>query len=310
MPRTVSFSANPSSSTQVESANGQPAPIEHGRPSAASGLGHSEECHGERGESGSLGLCFEAAIFDMDGVVTDTTSAHSDAWKQMFDEFLRFRAAGNNERFSEFTRDRDYLAYVDGRPRYSGVEAFLKSRGIELSRGTPHDLPGRETVCGLGNKKNAIFNQIIERDGVKTFDSTVSLVREMRRHGIKIGLATSSYNSEEVLGRTGTAHLFETVVDGVQSARRGLKGKPEPDIFAAAAANLGVSNAQAIVVEDAISGVQAGAKGGFALVIGIARGGNAFELQKNGADMVVQDLSETSLEQINRLVQDKRTNVR
>lgn len=253
---------------------------------------------------------FEAAIFDMDGVVTNTTSAHSSAWKQAFDEFLRSWSARRNEPFVEFTRDRDYLAYVDGRPRYNGVEAFLKSRGIALPRGLPSDTPGSETVCGVGNKKNVIFNQIIERDGVRTFDSTVLLARELIRRGVKVGLATSSYNAEEVLGKTGMPPLFETVVDGVESARRGLKGKPEPDIFAAAAADLGVANEQAIVFEDAVSGVQAGAKGGFALVVGIAREGNEHELRRNGADLVVRDLSETSIEQINRLVQDKRTEAR
>jgi len=246
----------------------------------------------------------------MDGIVTNTTAAHSSAWKQAFDQFLRSRATRQREPFKEFACDGDYLAYVDGRPRYDGVEAFLKSRGIELPRGTPHDLPGGETVCALGNLKNVIFNQIIEREGVRTFDSTVSLVREMIQRGIKIGLATSSYNSEEILKRTGTAHLFAAVVDGVESTRRGLKGKPEPDIFAAAAADLGVPNAQAIVIEDAVSGVQAGARGGFALVIGVAREGNALELRENGADIVVRDLSETNLEQINLLVQDKRTGAR
>jgi beta-phosphoglucomutase-like phosphatase (HAD superfamily) len=242
----------------------------------------------------------------MDGVVTNTAAAHSNAWKQAFDGFLRLRATARHETFAEFTRDGDYLAYVDGRPRYNGVEAFLQSRGIELPRGTPDDAPGRETICGLGNQKNVIFNQIIEREGIKTFESTVSMVREMIRRGIKVGLATSSYNSEEVLGRTNTARLFATVVDGVESARRGLRGKPEPDIFVAAADDLGVPSAGAIVIEDAVSGVQAGVKGGFALVVGIAREGNALELQKNGADLVVRDLAETSLEQINQLVQDKR----
>jgi len=258
-------------------------------------------------ENGGLRLHFEAAIFDMDGVVTNTTAAHAAAWKQTFDDFLKSRAAAHDEPFAEFTRDGDYRAFVDGRPRYNGVEAFLKSRGVELPRGTPDDLPGCETVCGLGNKKNVIFNQIIEREGVRTFDSTVSLVREMIQRGIKIGLATSSYNSEEVLGRTGMRNLFATVVDGLESSRRGLRGKPEPDIFAAAAADLGVPSAQAIVIEDAVSGVRAGAKGGFALVIGVAREGYALELRENGADIVVRDLSETSLEQINLLVQDKRT---
>jgi beta-phosphoglucomutase-like phosphatase (HAD superfamily) len=281
----------------VESANDQPAPIASTRSEAG-----GESCI----EAGSLELCFKAAIFDMDGVVTNTAAAHSNAWKETFDGFLRLRATARHEPFAEFTREGDYRAYVDGRPRYNGVEAFLKSRGIELPRGTPDDAPGRETICGLGNQKNVIFNQIIEREGIRTFDSTVSLVSEMIRRGIKVGLATSSYNSEEVLGRTNTAHLFATVVDGVESAKRGLKGKPDPDIFAAAAGDLGVPIARAIVIEDAVTGVQAGVKGGFALVIGIARDGNVLELQKNGADLVVRDLAETSIEQINRLVQDKR----
>jgi HAD superfamily hydrolase (TIGR01509 family) len=245
----------------------------------------------------------------MDGVVTDTAGTHATAWKRAFDEFLRFRESALGETFAEFTRD-DYLAYVDGRPRYNGVEAFLRSRGILLPRGTPLDLPGHQSVCALGNLKNAIFSQSIASEGVRTFESTVSLIREMKRRGIKIGLATSSQNAGEVLGRTGTSGLFATVVDGVESSRRRLKGKPEPDIFVAAAADLGVPSAQAIVIEDAVTGVQAGASGGFALVIGIAREGNALELQQNGADVVVRDLSETSLEQINRLVQDKRTSAR
>lgn len=266
----------------------------------------------ERGSSrvdGRQGLHFEAAIFDMDGVVTNTAAAHSGAWKQTFDEFLKQRAASRGEPFTEFSRD-DFRRFVDGRPRYNGVDAFLRSRGIELPRGTPNDPPGNDTVCGLGNRKNVLFNQIIEREGVRTFDSTVSLAREMVRRGIKIGLATSSYNSEEVLGRTGIPRLFEAVIDGVESARRGLKGKPDPDIFAAAASDLGVPNGKAIIIEDAVSGVQAGAKGGFALVIGIAREGNELELRENGADIAVRDLSETNLEQINLLVQDKRTGAR
>jgi len=298
------------SNKQVESANGQAAPITNRRTSAGTDLGPSVESCGVCKENGDRRLHFKAAIFDMDGVVTDTTAAHSKAWKQMFDAFLRFRAASHPEPFREFTREHDYLAYVDGRPRYDGVEAFLTSRGIELPRGTPNDPPGRESICGLGNEKNVIFNRIVEGEGVATFDSTVALIREMISRGIRIGLATSSYNSDEILRRSGTTHLFATVVDGAESARRGLKGKPEPEIFSAAAADLGASNAQSIVIEDAVSGVQAGAKGRFALVIGIARGSNALELQKNGADVVVRDLSETSLEEINRLVQDKRTSAR
>jgi beta-phosphoglucomutase family hydrolase len=265
---------------------------------------------GSTGVKGRPGLHFQAAIFDMDGVVTNTTAAHSQAWKQMFDDYLRNRAASHQEAFVEFTHARDYLGYVDGRPRHEGVGAFLKSRGIIMPRGTPEDKLGSETMYALGNRKNAVFNEIIEREGVSVFDGTIAMIREMLERGIRVGLATSSHNAEEVLRRAGMALLFATVVDGVESARRGLKGKPEPDIFTAAAADLGVSNEQAIVIEDAVSGVQAGSKGGFALVIGIAREGNALELQKNGADLVVRDLSETNLEQINLLVQDKRTRAR
>jgi HAD superfamily hydrolase (TIGR01509 family) len=225
----------------------------------------------------------------------------------MFDEYLTNRAAAHQEAFVEFTHERDYLGHVDGRPRHEGVEAFLKSRGISIPRGTSEDKLGSETIYALGNRKNAVFNEIIEREGVSVFHSTIAMIREMLERGIRVGLATSSYNSATILRRTGTTDLFETVVDGLDLAVRGLKGKPEPDIFKAAAANLDVSSDQTIIFEDAVSGVRAGLKGGFALVIGIARENNAHELSKNGADVVVADLSETTLEQIDGLVQDKRT---
>jgi len=241
----------------------------------------------------------------MDGVITRTALVHSAAWKRMFDEYLRRRAERLGERFVEFAHATDYLAYVDGRPRYQGVESFLNSRGIDLPPGSAEDFPDRETICGLGNRKNAYFNQILERDGVQLFDSSIALIREMRRRGVKIGLATSSKNSLVILKRTGAAHLFATVVDGVVSAQLGLKGKPAPDIFTTAAANLGVSNARTIVVEDAVPGVQAGAKGGFALVIGVAREENARELRANGADLVVTDLGETNVDEISRMVRAK-----
>ena len=249
---------------------------------------------------------FEAAIFDMDGVITQTASVHSSAWKRMFDEYLRVREVSRGELFSEFTHAHDYLAYVDGRPRYKGVEAFLKSRGIQLPLGSPEDLPRSETVCGLGNRKNELFNLIIEQEGVGLFNSTIALICEMRLRGIKIGLATSSKNSAVILKKTGTAHLFATVIDGVVSAKLGLKGKPESDIFTTAVANLGVSNARSIVVEDAATGVEAGAKGGFALVIGVARENNARELRDHGADLVVTDLGDTSIAEISRLIRAKR----
>lgn len=247
---------------------------------------------------------FDAVIFDMDGVITDTASVHAAAWKQAFDAYLLGRARALGQPFREFTAD-DYLSYVDGRPRYKGVQAFLNSRGITLELGAATDAPGRDTVCGLGNQKNSLFNELLE-DGIKTFDSSIALVQDLRRNGIKVGLATSSRNSMAILSITRTATLFDTVVDGLVSERLGLKGKPEPDIFTAAADNLRVAYDRAVVVEDASTGVRAGAAGGFALVVGVARSDNAVELRAHGADVVVEDLAEASVDLIDRWVQSKR----
>ncbi|HEY4301572.1 MAG TPA: beta-phosphoglucomutase family hydrolase [Candidatus Didemnitutus sp.] len=252
---------------------------------------------------------FDGVVFDMDGVVTRTAAVHSLAWKRMFDEFLRARTTDRGEPFREFTHEHDYRSYVDGRPRYQGVATFLASRGIELPMGTSDDSPSAETVCGLGNRKNAYFNRILEMEGVGVYDSTVALIRDLQAGGIAVGLATSSRNSAQVLERSGTAELFATVVDGIVSELLGLKGKPHPDIFLTAARNLGVAPGRAIVVEDAVSGVQAAARGGFGLVIGLARENNESELRHNGANLVVRDLAETSLEEINRLVRAQRAGV-
>ena len=248
---------------------------------------------------------FDAVIFDMDGVITDTASVHASAWKQSFDTYLQGRARARGEPFREFT-PADYLAYVDGRPRYKGVQAFLNSRGINLEYGSSGDVPGRETICGLGNQKNSLFNLLIE-DGVKIFDSSVDLVRSLRSNGIKVGLATSSKNGAAILSATGTTNLFDTVVDGDVSERLGLKGKPEPDIFRAASDNMRVPYGRAVVVEDAVTGVQAGKAGGFALVIGVARSGNEGELYDHGADVVVRDLAEAGVDQVSRWVQTRRS---
>ena len=248
---------------------------------------------------------FDAVIFDMDGVITDTASVHAAAWKQTFDTYLRGRERSLRQPFKEFT-PADYLAYVDGRPRYKGVQAFLNSRGINLEYGSSGDPPGRETICGLGNQKNSLFNRLLE-DGVKVFDSSIALVKNLRRNGIKVGLATSSKNGAAILSTTGTTNLFDTVVDGNVSERLGLKGKPEPDIFTAASDNMRVPYGRAVVVEDAATGVRAGVAGGFALVIGVARSNNAGELYEHGADVVVVDLAEASVERIDRWVQTRRS---
>jgi len=262
-----------------------------------------------RARAGGGAHDFDAVVFDMDGVVTRTAAVHSRAWKQMFDDYLRKRAEWGHEPFREFTHEGDYLRHVDGRPRDQGVEAFLLSRGIVLPHGIAGDAPTAETVCGLGNRKNELFHAIIARDGAGLYDSTVALIGELRGQGIQVGLATSSRNSALILQQAGVAHLFATVVDGIVSGRLGLAGKPAPDIFTTACTNLGVPAARAIVIEDAVSGVQAGARGGFGLVIGVARENNHAELRRAGADLVVGDLAETSLAQINAAIRTKRGRV-
>src|ERR1017187_7281608 len=205
----------------------------------------------------------------------------------MFDQYLHCREKEYNEPFREFTHADDYLSFVDGRPRYKGVDAFLRSRGINIPFGGPEDEPGKETVCGLGNRKNEFFNKVLEEEGVGVYDSTIKLIKELLEKGVKVGVATSSKNCVLILKKAGITNLFETRVDGVVSAELGLKGKPEPDIFTTACDNLGVEYHRAIVVEDAVSGVQAGARAKLGLVIGVARENNSQELKANGADVVV-----------------------
>jgi HAD superfamily hydrolase (TIGR01509 family) len=250
---------------------------------------------------------FDGAIFDMDGVITMTAVVHSSAWKDTFDEYLRCREAKHNEPFSAFTHA-DYLAFVDGRPRYQGVESFLQSRGISIPFGDSHDEPGRDTVCGLGNRKNQLFNARLEKEGVPVYESTIELIRQLLQNGIRVGVATSSKNCALVLEKAGIGELFETRVDGVLSAELGLHGKPEPDIFAKACDYLGVQYHRAMIVEDAISGVQAGAKGRFGLTLGVARENNVEELLRNGADMAVSDLSGISLDEIDNWFKNKGDN--
>ncbi|MBN2175660.1 MAG: beta-phosphoglucomutase family hydrolase [Bacteroidales bacterium] len=241
---------------------------------------------------------FNAVIFDLDGVITKTALVHSAAWKKMFDEYLLQYAKKTGEKFVEFSHEKDYLPYVDGKPRYKGVESFLNSRGIHLPFGDPSDDPGKETVCGLGNRKNQAFNEVLDRDGVEVYDSTVELIHRLKTEGIHIGVASSSKNCKGVLEAAGLLDLFETRVDGVVSAEIGLHGKPEPDIFTIAADNLGVTYDKTVVVEDAVSGVQAGTKGNFGLVLGIAREENEKELKINGADIVVTDIAEIGFDGI------------
>ena len=241
---------------------------------------------------------FQAVVFDLDGVITQTAQVHFQSWKEAFDEYMRLREKRDNEPFKEFTHEADYLPYVDGKPRYKGVQSFLESRNIHIPFGEPSDGPDKETVCGIGNKKNAHFTSIISTQGAEIYPSSVKLIEELIKAGIKVGVASSSKNCQQILKACKIEHLFQTRVDGVVSAEIGLKGKPEADIFVVAAHNLGASVAKAVVVEDASSGVEAGRNGGFGLVLGIARKNNTSELLVNGADVVVDDLDKMTLEWI------------
>jgi len=234
----------------------------------------------------------EAVIFDLDGVITKTALTHASAWKKMFDEFLKLREKEYGEPFQEFTHTEDYLPYVDGKPRYKGVASFLESRNIQIPFGDPSDTPDMLTCCGLGNRKNQAFNEVLDKDGVEVYPSTVKLIMELLEAGIKLGVASSSKNCRVVLQTVDLLKVFGARVDGEVSVELGLNGKPEPDIFTTACDILGVPYKNAIVVEDAVSGVQAGAKGNFGLTLGIARENNVKELQENGADFVVEDLDE------------------
>jgi beta-phosphoglucomutase family hydrolase len=235
---------------------------------------------------------FDAVLFDLDGVVTDTAQIHASSWKHMFDEYLQRRAQRAGETFHPFDIAIDYKLHVDGKPRYDGVRDFLRARGIDLPQGSAQDRPSAESVCGLGNRKNELVNAAISAGEVATFPGTVALVRKLRDEGFKCAVVTSSQNRAAVLDAAGIADLFDAAVDGNTIIELGLAGKPAPDAFLQAAQELGVAPARAVVVEDAISGVEAGANGKFGLVIGVARHGNAAELKRHGAHVVVADLAE------------------
>jgi trehalose-phosphatase len=238
---------------------------------------------------------FDAVIFDLDGVVTRTASVHAAAWKQLFDEYGEERRQRNLPAYEPFDVDHDYRLYVDGKPRYDGIESYLEARGIEIPYGQPDDPPEKETVCGLGNRKNILFHQQLVRSGVQVYDSTVRLVRELRETGIQVAIISASKNCSAVLQAAQLQELFHAQVDGVEATRLGLKGKPAPDVFIEAARRLGTAPARTVVVEDAVAGVQAGRAGAFGLVIGVDRTGTPERLKEHGAHVVVADLAEVTL---------------
>ena len=235
---------------------------------------------------------YDAVLFDLDGVITDTASLHARCWKQTFDEYLLKRSTQKGEAFRPFDVGTDYRLYVDGKPRFDGVRDFLASRGIELPDGDPEDPPEVATVCGLGNRKDNLVNHAIAETGVEPYEGSVRFIHQLRRDGFRIAVVTSSQNCAAVLEAAKLDEFFKVRVDGHVVHEQRLAGKPAPDTFLLAAKLLGVTPIRTVVIEDALSGVEAGSKGNFGLVIGIARNGNAEELKHHGANLVVRDLAE------------------
>ena len=251
----------------------------------------------------------DACVLDTDGVITRTADVHEAAWKQLFDSYLRERSTlgeVDDPQARPFSSE-DYLRHVDGRPRYDGVDAFLRSRGIELERGRPTDPPDTNSVCGLGNRKNAYFRASLDEHGVRAYGSTVTLVRRMREVGVAVAAVSASENQLAVLRGAGLADLFEVRVDGIMARDLGLAGKPDPALFLEAARRLGVPPTRAAVVEDARAGVEAGHRGGFGVVVGVDRSDNAGALSRAGADVVVTDLRQLSIDNDRQLVVNSTT---
>ncbi len=238
---------------------------------------------------------FDAAMFDLDGVVTRTATLHAATWRQLFDDFLRRRAEAGGEAFRPFDMEGDYRRDVDGKPRHDGIRSFLASRGITLPEGRPDDGPDRETVFGLGARKNGLFREALARSGVEVFEGSVAFIRRLRDEGLKTAAVSSSKNAAAVLDAAGLADLFDIRVDGLESERLGLRGKPAPDTFVHAARVLGVDAARALGVEDALAGVEAIRAAGYGLVVGIDRSGQAAALREHGAGLVVQDLAQLQI---------------
>lgn len=233
-----------------------------------------------------------ACLFDLDGVLTDTASLHRKAWKSMFDDYLSARAQNAGEPFRPFDEDSDYRDYVDGKRREDGVRSFLASRGITLPEGAADDGPDGDTVTGLGDRKNALFQKVLSTDGVEVFDGSRRYLEAVHDAGLLIAVVSSSANTREVLQLTGLERFVAQRVDALTMRDEHLDGKPAPDSFLRGAELLDVAPSAAAVFEDAIAGVQAGRAGHFGLVVGVDRVGHADALRHNGADVVVNDLAE------------------
>ncbi|HKH08342.1 MAG TPA: beta-phosphoglucomutase family hydrolase [Agromyces sp.] len=224
-------------------------------------------------------------LFDLDGVLTPTATVHMHAWARLFSPFLEQHGAAPYS-------DDDYFAYIDGKPRYDGVRSLLESRGIVVPEGEVTDSPALDTVHGLGNRKNEAFNATLAEEGVTAYPASVAFLEAVERAGAKVAVVSSSKNAPSVLAAAGLADRFDVVVDGAVAARDGLPGKPEPDTFERAAELIGLPTTACAVVEDAESGVKAGAAGEFGIVIGVDRGVGREALEQLGADVIVDELDE------------------
>lgn len=229
---------------------------------------------------------YDAALFDLDGVITPTAEVHMRAWQEMFESFLADRPD-----VAPYTAA-DYFKHVDGKPRYDGVRSFLASRGLVLDEGAPSDPITATTVCGLGNRKDQLFNEVLVKEGVTAYPGSVALLDHLRARGTAMAIVSSSRNAPAVLEAAGVTGYFATVVSGAVAAKLGLAGKPAPDTFLHAAEALGIEPDRAVVLEDAVSGVAAGRAGHFGLVVGVDRGAGHDALLDHGADVVVPDLQE------------------
>jgi beta-phosphoglucomutase family hydrolase len=235
---------------------------------------------------------YDAVLFDLDGVLTETAKIHAACWKKMFDNFLQKHAAKTGNSFKPFSIKHDYKLYVDGKLREEGVSSFLNSRNIHLNNGALDDPPDITTIHSLANLKFNMVQDVLKSDGVEAYEGSLALLQHLCGTNMKMAVVSSSKSCKKVLKAAGIINMFDEIVDGETSAALKIPGKPAPDTYLKAAEMLKVLPERSVVVEDAISGVQAGSSGEFGLVIGVARENNAEELKENGADMVVTDLSE------------------
>jgi len=230
-----------------------------------------------------------ACLFDLDGVLTPTAEIHAIAWKEMFDGFLAER---DGPGYVPFDPVKDYDTYVDGKPRADGTRSFLTARGIELPEGDPDDPPDAHTVEGLSRRKDAIFERVVHRHGVKPYPGSVRYLEAAREAGLRRAVVSSSAHCAEIVRAAGLEDLLEVRVDGLIAKEKRLRGKPAPDTFRYAAQRLGLDSTDSAVFEDALAGVEAGRAGGFGYVVGVDRSGEADALRAHGADIVVEDLAE------------------